>query len=195
MGLPVSWTANGRPLFLGLGELPPEIEVVRDEALRLSVPLRTYRSPLLADWVEAVLESSQAEAARIAEQMGEYPIALTRDLAAARTWLVRMGRGERRYGVVASSGASRLRAEGLGVSRNATDGSKIAHWYLDAPGDVRSSFALEVTANEYTTQGWSWTSLACVGVVTASSAGKGGVPASFEVVAGWRRGATGGASC
>ncbi len=68
-------------------------------------------------------------------------------------WLRTQGRGERRYGLVASSTASRLRAYGLGVSVNATDGTNIAHWYLNPPGDVRSSYALEVTANEYTTQG------------------------------------------
>ena len=39
------------------------------------------------------------------------------------------------------------------MPRNATDGSAIAQWYLNDRGDVRSSFALEVSANEYTTQG------------------------------------------
>ena len=46
-----------------------------------------------------------------------------------------------------------MRAEGLGVALSATDGIDIAHWYLNPPGDIRSSYALEVTANEYTCQG------------------------------------------
>jgi hypothetical protein len=41
----------------------------------------------------------------------------------------------------------------LGVALHATSGDEIAHWYLNAPDDIRSSYALEVTANEYTCQG------------------------------------------
>lgn len=63
------------------------------------------------------------------------------------------GRGERRYGLVASSRARRLRAEGLGVLLNAAAGNEIAQWYLNPRGDIRSSYALEVPANEYTCQG------------------------------------------
>lgn len=56
-------------------------------------------------------------------------------------------------GLLASSGAKRLRADGLGQMLSATDGQAIAHWYLNPPGDIRSSFALEVPANEYTSHG------------------------------------------
>ena len=69
------------------------------------------------------------------------------------TGLKKESRGHRRYGLLASSGARRLRAEGLGVLLSAADGSAIAHWYLNPVGDIRSSFALEVPANEYTSQG------------------------------------------
>ncbi len=64
-----------------------------------------------------------------------------------------MTRGQRRCGLVTSSGARRLRADGLGEILNATDGMDIAHWYLNPPGDIRASYALEVPANEYTCQG------------------------------------------
>jgi hypothetical protein len=138
---------------LSLGELPESVDLHADDKLRLSVPLRSYRSPLVADWVAAVLDGDARTGRRIMSDIGPYPILLTRDLEDARKWLEKQGRGERRYGLVASSGARRLRAEGLGVSLNATDRNKIAYWYLNPPGDVRSSYALEVTANEYTTQG------------------------------------------
>ena len=78
---------------------------------------------------------------------------LTRSLDDARTWLRRNGRGERRYGLVASSGARRLRADGVGVFLHASAGIEIAHWYLNPPWDIRSSYALEVAANDYTCQG------------------------------------------
>ena len=80
-------------------------------------------------------------------------ILLTRSLGKARDWLKKESRGHRRYGLLADSGARRLRAEGLGVLLSAADGSAIAHWYLNPVGDIRSSFALEVPANEYTSQG------------------------------------------
>lgn len=139
--------------FLGLGDLPSYIRVHWEDALRLQVPLRSFRSPRVAEWVAAVLDGQRDEATAIAREVGQYPIVMTRDLETARSWLKQKGRGERRYGLVATSTASRLRAEGLGVSLNATDRSKIAHWYLNPPVDVRSSYSLEVTANEYTTQG------------------------------------------
>ena len=126
--------------------------VAEDPAIRLQVPLRSFRSPRVSEWVAAVIRDESEQAFEIATVLGESPILLTRSLESARAWLCSKVRGLRRYGFVASSGAQRLRAEGLGVSLNATDSIKIAQWYLNDPGDVYS-FALEVTANEYTSQG------------------------------------------
>jgi hypothetical protein len=136
-----------------LGELPPEITINVDAALQLEVPLRTFRSPTLNSWVAAVLAGDSSKARAVASELGKYPIVLTRSLADARAWLRHSTRGERRCGLVAHSGARRLRADGLGEILNATDGSDIAHWYLNPPGDIRASYALEVPANEYTCQG------------------------------------------
>ncbi len=138
---------------LSLGELPPAVAVQEDSLLQLSVPMRSFRSPALSEWVALVLEGEAEQAASVAQGLGEYPIRLTRVLDEARRWLRSNSRGQRRYGLVASSGARRLRADGLGVALSATDGIDIAHWYLNPPGDIRSSYALEVAANEYTCQG------------------------------------------
>lgn len=100
-----------------------------------------------------MLQGDAAGARKIAHQIAQYPIMLTRSLTDARTWLRRQGLGHRRYGLVASSGARRLRADGLGVLLGAEDKEKIPQWYLEAHGDIRSSFALEVPANEYACQG------------------------------------------
>jgi hypothetical protein len=59
-----------------------------------------------------------------------------------------LARGERRAGVVASSGAKRLRAEGLGVQA-----ASVEHWFLDRWPDVRAADALETFATEYDCQG------------------------------------------
>jgi Uncharacterized conserved protein (DUF2075) len=136
-----------------LGELPPHVAVTVDPMLQLEVPLRTFRSPILNAWVASVLSGESTKANAIASQLGNYPVMLTRSLGAARAWLRYTTRGERRCGLLASSGARRLRADGLGEILNATDGADIAHWYLNPPGDIRASSALEVPANEYTCQG------------------------------------------
>lgn len=156
------WRVYGPPNFLegseataklGVGNLSGVKSIDVDQDLELTVPLRSFRSPLLSQWVSAVLEGDAGKAAELAGSLGDYPIILVRSLDLIRKWLKDSGRGKRRFGLVASSGAKRLRADGLGVTLNATDGSDIAQWYLNDRGDVRSSFALEVPANEYTTQG------------------------------------------
>lgn len=156
------WSIYGPPNFqlgsestahLGTGNISGVADVQTDADLELQVPLRSFRSPAVSHWVSLVLDGCSEEARAVARNLGDYPLLVTRSLTSARHWLATSARGERRFGLVASSGARRLRAEGLGVTLNATDGSAIAQWYLNERGDVRSSFASEVTANEYTTQG------------------------------------------
>jgi hypothetical protein len=157
-----SWTIHGpEEVFQGgvstgglaLGELPSGLASVREPDLQLSVPLRSYRSPALSDWVAAVLDADFPMAKQHAQLLAEYPIVLTRSLERAKAWLRKSGRGERRYGLLSSSVARRLRADGLGEILKATDGPAIAQWYLNGRDDIRSSFVLEVPANEYACQG------------------------------------------
>ncbi len=138
---------------IALGSLPDGIQLAREPHLQLQVPMRSYRAPSVSAWVRAVLAGDSKSAQVMAATFGRYPVKITRSLDAARAWLEQNGRGHRRYGLVASSGARRLRAAGIGVTLNATDGNSIAHWYLCERGDLRSSYAMEVTANEYTCQG------------------------------------------
>ena len=153
------WKIYGPDLIFGinrstesLGVLPEGVECIRSESLHLDVPMRSFRSPKLGTWIEQVIGGELAGAAQTARQLS-YPLRLTRCLHDAKAWLRSSALGERRMGLLASSGAKRLRADGLGQLLSATDGQAIAHWYLNLPGDIRSSFALEVPANEYTSQG------------------------------------------
>jgi hypothetical protein len=153
------WKVYGPDLVFGasrstetLGELPEGVETVRTESLHLDVPMRSFRSPKLGAWIEHLIGGELAKAAATAERLS-YPLRITRSLDEAKAWLRQSTLGERRMGLLASSGAKRLRADGLGQMLSATDGQAIAHWYLNPPGDIRSSFALEVPANEYTSQG------------------------------------------
>lgn len=138
---------------LALGELPVAMSHEPEPQLDLRVPQRNYRSPVLSQWVDALLDGDVERAGGLNPSALGYPIVITRSLAEARSWLKSKERGHRRIGLVASSGARRLRADGLGVTLNANAGIEIAHWYLNDPGDIRSSYALEVPVNEYTSQG------------------------------------------
>ncbi len=59
----------------------------------------------------------------------------------------------RRAGLLASSGARRLRAEGLGGTLPHDDPAAVARWFLDRFPDIRASDALEVAATEFFAQG------------------------------------------
>ncbi|TDG29925.1 DUF2075 domain-containing protein [Paracraurococcus ruber] len=119
-----------------------------DEALDLTVPMRSVQEQAGARWVDAVLEGDAGAARRIAAGAAALPFLLTRDLAAARMALRHLARGQRRAGLVASAGARRLRAEGLGVQL-----PEVAEWFLQCWPDVRGSDALETFATEYDCQG------------------------------------------
>lgn len=118
--------------------------------LHLSVSLRSFRAEQLSAFVSEVLDGTPQAAAQIYHDLGNrYPIAITRDLAVARTWVRSKARGSERYGMLASSGALRLRPEGVHV-KAAIDP---ANWFLNPKGDVRASCALEEVATQFDVQG------------------------------------------
>jgi hypothetical protein len=151
-----TWQAIAAPRVLGatdpaqcLSPLPaPWLHL--NPALDLTVPIRSVRDTAGAAWVDAVLSNRPDEAATIAAG-ATLPFFLTRDLAAARHALRCMARGERRAGLVCSSGARRLRADGLGHVLHGPE--EAVRWFLDRWPDIRASDALEVCATEYACQG------------------------------------------
>jgi hypothetical protein len=132
--------------------LPSTLPAKRDGRLHLAVARRTLRAPALPEWVDAVLDGNAARARRLADTE-TIPVFLTRDLAAMRAGLRARARGLRRAGLVASSGAKRLRADGLGVELPHMDAGAVARWFLDRWPDVRASDALETIATEFSCQG------------------------------------------
>ena len=122
--------------------------------LHLAVPVRQIRSTAAAAWVDALLAGDATGAGQIARQAGGIPFLLTRDSGKMKAWLRKSARGLRRSGLLASSGAARLRAEGLGSELPHMDASAVVHWFLDRfPDDVRASDALETIATEFSCQG------------------------------------------
>ena len=78
-----------------------------------------------------------------------YPIAVTRDLRLAKTWILRHARGSERYGILASSKAHRLKPDAIDIR---VDIDPI-HWFLNDKSDTRSSYFLEDAATEFQVQG------------------------------------------
>lgn len=121
-----------------------------EDDLHLSVSLRSFRAETLSDFVNAVVAGEVGEAREIYRSISDnYPIRLTRQLNSARSWLRTQARGSARYGLVASSRASRLKPEGVNVHEKID----AAHWFLNSREDVRSSFYLEDPATEFDIQG------------------------------------------
>ncbi|HTM79737.1 DNA/RNA helicase domain-containing protein [Asticcacaulis sp.] len=117
--------------------------------LHLGVSMRSFRAETLSDFISHLLNGDAGAARQAHEKLENYPIHLTRDLAAARHWLRTTARGSERYGLVASSGAMRLRPEGLHVKA----GIDPPNWFLNDRSDIRSSFYLEDVASEFDVQG------------------------------------------
>ncbi|MEO6068407.1 MAG: DUF2075 domain-containing protein [Gemmatimonadales bacterium] len=122
-------------------------------ALHLAVSVRSYRSRDVATWVDALLSSNEEALAEVSSRASALPIFLTTSLPRAKEWLRSEARGSRRVGLVACSGAVRLRSVGIEVSTGFTRAYPYHHWFLGEPEDVRSSFALEVVATEFQCQG------------------------------------------
>lgn len=129
--------------------------IQKEPSLHLKVNQRSFRAQKLTEWVEAALTGDTAKAAAIVPALRDFPFTLTRSLSTARQWLRKHARGQQRAGLVASSGAIRLRAEGLELSSGFRQGNRdiYVHWFLDHPPDIRSSNQLEIAASEFECQG------------------------------------------
>lgn len=150
-------TIEGRALYGGTplweGNRPESIEASVADDLHLSVSIRSHRNEVAIDWISAVLEGRQLDARRHATDVAHFPIYITRSLDQARSWLRQTTLGYRRFGLLATSGARRLRGYGLGVTLKVTEQKDIVHWFLADHEDLRSSQALEVTGTEFACQG------------------------------------------
>lgn len=126
--------------------------------LHLAHSVRSFRSEKVSAFVKAVLDADKSTAIKLWGAIQKnYPIVLTRDVALARQWLGEQARGTERYGLIASSGAQRLKAIGVDVKSDIDE----IYWFLKDKRDVRSSFYLEGVATEFHIQGLEldWTCL------------------------------------
>jgi hypothetical protein len=127
-----------------------EISALRQLHLRTSN--RSLRAENMARWVNAVI-AGDAVKARDLHIAKKFPLFLTRSLSVMRSTLRRESLANSRYGLAGSSGATRLRAEGLEPDSTFHGDYPWEHWYLGDKGDVRSSYQCEVFATEFEIQG------------------------------------------
>lgn len=121
-----------------------------DDSLHLAVSLRSFRAENVSAFVKAVLDQEHRAAAEALDRMRErFPIAITRDLDAAKEWVREHARGSERYGLVTSSKAFRLKPHAIDVRVKI----KPVPWFLNGKDDSRSSYYLEDAATEFQVQG------------------------------------------
>jgi hypothetical protein len=123
--------------------------------LHLDISIRQIRSVTAAAWVNALIRGDAQKAAEIAAQDPDgVPFYVTRSLPEMRKRLRARVSGTHRAGLVCSSGAKRLVADGLWPKFNHLDEKLVANWFLKTwPDDVRASNALEIPATEFACQG------------------------------------------
>ena len=124
--------------------------IKKHQDLHLSVSMRSFRAEQLNAFVSEALDGSAHSARTVLENLVKnYPIVVTRELDSARAWLRERARGSERFGLVASSGGYRLRAEGIHVKSEID----APYWFLNGKEDVRSSYYLEEVATQFDIQG------------------------------------------
>lgn len=129
------------------------VNVVRQDDLHLSVSKRCFRAERYSEWVNHVVNGDAKSAQELATELSEFPVFVARDLSKARELIRQRSDGGLRCGLLASSGAVRLRADGIEVSPEFRGGIKFPDWFLRPTGDIRSSSQLEVAATEFECQG------------------------------------------
>ncbi len=131
--------------------------VIVDDALNLSVTLRSHLAGDLHDWVRLLLNGELEEAGEKAESIrsASFNLYVTRDLDAAKTYVRSRydGNLDSRYGLLASSKAKTLPAFGMDGSFQATRRFCAGPWYNDPPSSPQSCCQLRAVATEFACQG------------------------------------------
>lgn len=126
--------------------------VTYNDALHLAVTLRSFRAENLSPFIHALLAvSPEAPGLYRRVAANNYPIFLTRDIEAARTWLRSKVRGNERTGMLVTKTSARFKP--LAIHALAPGDQDAVHWFLEDKDDVRCSNYLEDAATEIQVQG------------------------------------------
>ena len=127
------------------------LSVQQDPRLHLTVSVRSLKAENYSKWVNCVVDGQREEAAKL--NTGDFPVFITRSLECVRQSLRNQTVGYSRSGLVGSSKATRLRAEGLEPDGTFHGDYRWDRWYLAPASDVRCSSQLEVFATKFEIQG------------------------------------------
>lgn len=121
-----------------------------NQDLHLKSSIRSFRSENVSNFVKALLDRETDLAKEHFQALKDkFPIRITRDLDSAKRWIRNKSGGNERSGMVASSGAHRLRPHAIDVRVPINP----CHWFLKPGDDIRSSNFLEEAATEFHVQG------------------------------------------
>lgn len=138
---------------LNLDDALNHLQVIEMSDLHLNSSVRSPRARRIGEWVNALVGDDPSVPHPTIDASAEFPIFLTRNLATARDWLRERADGDQRCGLLASSGAVRLRADGIELSSGFRRAFPYEEWFLSGREDTRSSLRLEVAATEFECQG------------------------------------------
>ncbi len=121
-----------------------------DSSLHLGVSLRSFRAEHLSKGIAALMTGDSIQARHELSVIREqFPIVISRSLESAKRWVRERALGTESYGLLASSGAKRLKP--LAINMDVEIDPCV--WFLNDSTDVRSSFYLENAASEFDVQG------------------------------------------
>ena len=123
-----------RDSFVGNNNVPPERVAIFDEAQRA--------------WTQDMIEKIMATKKGVSPFPYSEPEFLISTMD-RHQWVRDHCKGTTRYGLLASSGALRLKPEGVFVKNEIS----VANWFLNGKDDVRSSYMLEDVVTEFDIQG------------------------------------------
>ncbi|MBY0446541.1 MAG: DUF2075 domain-containing protein, partial [Burkholderiales bacterium] len=119
-------------------------------SLHLATSMRSFRAEKLSHMIHYLIHNQADAAAACYQQFKDkFQIKITRDLAQAKTWIKSQARATETKGLIASSGAIRLKPAGIFVKNEFS----AANWFLNDQDDIRSCHFLEDVATEFDIQG------------------------------------------
>ena len=87
-----------------LSKIRENNKVISNDALHLSVSMRSFRAEYVSLLIKQLLDLEESEARETLSKIKDkYPIVITRDISKAKLWLKSHARGTERYGIVVSS--------------------------------------------------------------------------------------------
>lgn len=132
-----------------VNELTHGLHIHIKKDLHLATSIRSFRSENVSAFVKQILDNNPSKANELLLCLSQYPIKLTRNLQTAKKWVKNKARGTERYGLLANSGALRLKPVGIFVKNDIS----APYYFLNDKDDVRSSYYLEDCATEFDVQG------------------------------------------